>query len=201
MSQQRFSKSMIPIAFATLGLAGTASAHHVEQAPQQKQQQAQQQQHKIEKQGLAQLHAVNQGATDLGLIGINRAENDDVRDFAGKIVEEHQESDRELMKKAQELNLEIAGTREARQIQQKMEQRHKKDIEGLERVRGAQFDRQYMELVVQTHRQAVDQLRQQRQQVRNEDVQKAMDERLEKVQEHLVRAQELQREVAQERPS
>lgn len=205
MSQSTLAKTLI--ATAVIAGTGTVSAQqHQGQDPMMQRQQQQQQQPQQQaqqdpqaQQALARLHAINQVESELALAGINQAQNEEVREFAGTIAEEHQQNDRQLMEKARELQIELTPSQLAQRTQQQLEQKTQKIRQQLEQAQGMQFDQAFVQAMVQTHRNAITELRGLRQQVRNEQVTQLIDQRLESLQEHLNQAQELQQQMQQQR--
>jgi predicted outer membrane protein len=159
MTLKKLIKPLIPVLLATFGLSGVAIAQEQpQQQPQQPEQQQPEQQQpqpqqmqRQEGEALARVWAANEAYTDLGILGVNRAENEQVREFASELAERGQQNNLELMSAANDLNIDVAGTEEQRQAEQEIEERTQQQMQRLEQLEGAQFDREYPSTVEQVH--------------------------------------------------
>jgi len=88
----------------------------------------------------------NMAEVQLGEIGVKQARNADVKSFAQMMVDDHTKSNQELMPIADKL-----GARKPAQLDSK----HKSIADKLEKAQGADFDRQFMAVMVDSHKQAL----------------------------------------------
>jgi len=88
----------------------------------------------------------NMAEVQLGEIGVKQATNADVKSFAQMMVDDHTKSNQELMPIADKL-----GARKPAQLDSK----HKSIADKLEKAQGADFDRQFMAVMVDSHKQAL----------------------------------------------
>jgi predicted outer membrane protein len=151
-----------------------------------------------QEEALAQVHAINQSITDFALLGMNKAENEELRELATTLYDQQRDAERDLMERANEANVDVVGTQQARQAEQQLTQRFEQQAQQLQQAEGQQFDQQYLDLVVQAHQQAIQNLEQVRQQVQQPELQQHIDERLQNLQENLQQAQELQRQIGEQ---
>lgn len=150
---------------------------------------------------LVQLHAVNQLETDLALSGINMAQSQKVRDFANMLAKDHQESDRKLMEKARSLGIDVTVSDQADQAQQRLDKQTQQYRERLKQASGEEFDRAFMDAVVQTHRSAIQQLRGLSEGIpQDTEASRFVQQRVEKISDHLSEAQRIQQDLRQAGP-
>ena len=84
----------------------------------------------------------NMAEVALGQLAIQKSQNDDVKKFGQRMVDDHQKAQQDLEGIASKNNLTLPKTMNA---QQKAEQRR------LEKLSGAAFDRAYMQMMVKDH--------------------------------------------------
>jgi putative membrane protein len=86
----------------------------------------------------------------LGKIATERAANADVKAFGQMMVDDHTEAGNELKQVAMQLKLQQPA---------QLEQKHKDLVDKLSKLQGAEFDREYMNAMVQGHQEVLGKLR------------------------------------------
>jgi predicted outer membrane protein/sporulation protein YlmC with PRC-barrel domain len=81
-------------------------------------------------------------------VAAERAQAAEVKDFAQRMVEDHTQAGENLQQAVQEADAEIT-------LPDALDQRHQEMLDRLQAAEGADFDRQYVEMQVQAHDQAV----------------------------------------------
>jgi putative membrane protein len=92
------------------------------------------------------LHASNQAEIHMGQMGVQNAQSPEVKQYAQKLVDEHQKNDQELQQLAQSKGINLQG--EAFQKKQEKAQDHMKDLQGKT---GAEFDKEYVKMMKKEH--------------------------------------------------
>src|SRR3954451_5815950 len=92
----------------------------------------------------------NMAEIQLGQMGAERASSSDVKSFAQQMVTDHTRANQELMPVAQQL-----GVQQPTQLDSK----HQKIADKLSKAQGADFDRQFMKVMVSAHEDVVNQTR------------------------------------------
>jgi putative membrane protein len=106
--------------------------------------------HQITPQDREFLHSAaqaNMGEIVIGRLGVARAQNAQVRDLAEHLVAEHREGNLQLNKLAQQLPITLPVEVEAETTQLANE---------LGSLRGAEFDRRFVEIVTEKHRESIE---------------------------------------------
>lgn len=100
------------------------------------------------------MEAAKAGAAEveLGQLATSKAASPEVRQFAGKMVQDHGKAGAELKKIAAAKNM---------QVDEKLDAQHQKQKEKLEKLSGNEFDLEYMKIQREDHRKAVDLFKQQ----------------------------------------
>jgi putative membrane protein len=134
----------------------------------------------------------NTAEIELGKIAADHAANAQVKEFGQMMVRDHTMAGNEL-KQA------IAGTFE---VQEQMDEKHRDLAEKLRGMRGAEFDREYMNAMVDGHEQVKDMLEgRANEKPNNEAVENAVNQwaakTLPKVEQHLQQAEQLRDRVSQ----
>jgi len=103
-----------------------------------------------DKQFVRDMSIANLAEVQLGRLALQRATNPDVKSFAQMMVTEHEQSNRDLAPIARTL-----GVEQPRRIDAK----HETMVNRLSKLRGAEFDREFMKTMVASHQDAVMQVR------------------------------------------
>lgn len=92
----------------------------------------------------------NMAEVELGKLALERAESQEVKDFAQQMIKDHTQANEELAKVAAQLNVQMPAD---------LDQKHRQLRDRLSRLEAPKFDRAYMEEMVRDHRQTAAQLR------------------------------------------
>lgn len=95
---------------------------------------------------IQELHAANQAEVQLGQLGMQTAQSPEVKQYAQKLVQDHQKNDEKLQQIAQTIGVNLEG--EKFQDKQKKAQEHLSD---LREKQGSKFDKEFMSLMVKDH--------------------------------------------------
>lgn len=104
-----------------------------------------------ELQVMAHYHAVNQMEIDLGKVAEKKATTDNVKSFAKMLVSDHQDADKELMAIAKKTHQMIPAEKPADATEKKEMADEKADATKLKTLKGNEFERQYLRMMVQGH--------------------------------------------------
>jgi putative membrane protein len=170
------------------------------------------------------LHRDNQNEIELAKMAKENSGSKEVKDFADRIMKDHQNADEQVMAYAKSHNIDLnAAQRELSEIsKEKLEEErrsravgtatgewavtwenelrakseHKEAIEKLRTLKGAEFDRMFTRTMVERHQTAVDRLAMARTRVRDSELISLIDKLLPTYKEHLSMAQKLQASVS-----
>jgi len=123
---------------------------------------------------------------NLGYIALKQSQNDEVKQFAQRMVKDHNQSSKELLLIAGKKSLNPAAQADAK---------HKAVADKLLTLKGADFDRTYMEQMVVDHQKAVALFKSQADQGKDEELKKFAAKTLPAIQMHLKMAQEISQKV------
>jgi predicted outer membrane protein len=209
MVRNTFRTWMAPVAILALALASTAVAQEMppegqpppeaEPAP-EAEPPPEEMMELLEPHPLVVLHAINQIQSQLGLMGVNEAENNDLREFAGDIAERHNALDRAMLETANDLDIDVAGSAEVRVAMEMRLQNLDPQLHMLMEAPPQQFDAAFLDLVERSQQDAIETVTALREQAEQPRVRAHMDESLETYQAQLQRAQQLRGEVQPEGP-
>src|SRR5690349_16135583 len=93
-----------------------------------------------------QAAVINQAEVELGKIAQSKAENSDVKTFAKRMVDDHQKAQKELQQLVQQ---------EKGKMPRELDQMHKDLKDKLSKLKGSEFDKQYMQAMAQGHEKAI----------------------------------------------
>ena len=124
----------------------------------------------------------SQAEITLGQLAQQRASNPQVREFGGMMVRDHQKAGEELKQITSKHNLQLDTT---------TDDDHNDLRERLSALSGAEFDRAYIDAMVEEHQEAVDEVREKAEGSDNSEVRQWAAKTLPVLQGHLARAQEL----------
>jgi len=99
-----------------------------------------------EKDALAKLHAANQGEVKLAQLAEQTSQSQAVKDFAQRMVTDHQQNDEQLQQLAQSMGVPLEG-----KAFQKEQEAAQKSMKQLQSKQGADFDKAYMSLMTKDH--------------------------------------------------
>jgi putative membrane protein len=130
---------------------------------------------------------------ELGQLAADRAESEEVREFGQMMVDDHGQANQKLADVAQ---------RKEFQLPQELSDEGKQQRQELEQLSGAEFDRQYVDLMVEDHQKDVESFRTQVQSGEDADLVEFAEETLPTLQGHLDAIRQIQEQVvAGQQPS
>ncbi|PTX22257.1 putative membrane protein [Pontibacter mucosus] len=119
---------------------------------------------------------------EAGNMAQKMAQNQQVKDFAKMMVADHTKANEELRQLAQKKNMMLPDS---------MSNEHRNKLDGLRDKKGADFDRNYMDLMVSSHEDAVEDFEEASRDLQDAEVQKFAADKLPKLREHLESARKL----------
>lgn len=123
---------------------------------------------------------------ELGRLAQQNADHDQVKQFGTRMVQDHGAANQELMTT-------LAATDMT--APQQLDQKHKKMIDRLSKMRGAEFDRTYMRQMVEDHNKDVKTFRQAAQNLGDPDLKAFAQKALPTLEQHQQMAQEISRSL------
>lgn len=124
----------------------------------------------------------------MGELAQQRAQSPEVKDFAQHLVSEHQQANTELQQLAQSKNIkvetEIAG-------------KHKQTMSRLEKVKPEEFDKKFMDTVVNEHKDDIKEFKKQADKGKDAEIKSWAQKTLPALEKHLQMAQQIQQQVTQ----
>jgi putative membrane protein len=130
-----------------------------------------------------------QAEVNLGKIASERATHPQVKDFAQMMVREHQMAGEELRQAASAANVQLNAAAEP-------DNDHKDAEEELSKLTGGEFDRKYIDKMIDEHQEAVNEL-EKKQDAENVQVRQWATKTLPKVRQHLEQARQIQQTLEQ----
>jgi putative membrane protein len=118
---------------------------------------------------------------ELGKLAADKASSDDVKKFAQHMVTDHSKANDELKTLAQSKGVTVPT---------EMMPRHKKDLERLSKLSGADFDKAYMTAMVKDHEEDVNQFKEAARNSADPDLKAFADKTVPTLQDHLKMAKE-----------
>jgi len=118
-----------------------------------------------------------------GKLAAEKASSPEVKQFGQRMVDDHGKANEELMELASKHGVTLPAD---------LDSKHKKTVDKLSKLSGAEFDRAYMDEMVRDHKEDVKLFEKQAQKGKNADVQQFAEKTLPTLQEHLQEAQQIQ---------
>jgi putative membrane protein len=122
----------------------------------------------------------------LGELAEKQSSNDDVKDFARTMIKDHTALNEKLMNLAKDAKLGVV---------QGLEKDQRMTMERLSKLRGGEFDRDYMKSMVEDHKKAVALFENEAKTTTNETCKSVCESALPTIREHLKKAQALSEKV------
>lgn len=141
---------------------------------------------------VSQVTAANASELSASSIAADRATNAQVREFAQRMIDEHQAAQGQVDSLAVRMGV-TAEVPAMDTLAQAFEQRR----EALEGLSGAEFDREYMAMQVEMHQSTLDMLNQSMSATQNSDLQATLQALIPTVQSHLDQAREIHQGLGQ----
>jgi putative membrane protein len=123
----------------------------------------------------------------LGQLASQRGQHAAVKEFGTMMVEDHTKAGAELKQIASQVNVEVE-TDESRE-------EARESVEKLTDLRGAEFDRDYIDMMVKDHQEAAEALEEQAQNAEHPDVKQWAASKLPRIKQHLEQAQQIQNQL------
>jgi putative membrane protein len=124
----------------------------------------------------------------LAQLGAERATNPEVKRFARKLADEHAQANRELINLANQNRV---------QVPREMTKEHQQIWQRIANLRGAEFDREFLQQVIKDHREAITTFEDKAQNAENAQVKEFAGKMLPTLKEHLKMAQDLAGKLGQ----
>jgi predicted outer membrane protein/sporulation protein YlmC with PRC-barrel domain len=175
-------------AVTLLSFGAPAIAQQQPNAQQQNQQQGQQQSQlsQQDRQFVQQAGISNQFEIQAAEIAQDKAGNQQVQQFAQRMIKDHRTVGDRLAAVVQPLNV---------QVPQQLDEQHRRMIEDLRNMSGDQFDAAYIRGQIDAHNQAVALFEKQSNSGQNQELKRLASDTLPRLREHLTSAQDLSRQV------
>lgn len=122
----------------------------------------------------------------LGKLAEERSKNEKVQEFAEKMVKDHSDAAEQLREIAQDKNAEVDDS---------INKSAKQEMARLKGLRGAEFDRAYMQHMVKEHKKTIDDFEKQAKSGTSDELKKFAEDTLPKLRNHLQMAQSAQTAV------
>lgn len=146
-----------------------------------------------ELQVMAHYHAVNQMEIDLGKAASRKAGNKDVKAYGKMLVKEHGNADKQLMALAKQNHQKIPMEKPATDVEKQAKAEEKASAQKLKTLKSADFDREYLRMMVQGHEKELAQIDAKKAEVSNTELTSLLDELQPMLQHHADAARELQK--------
>jgi putative membrane protein len=117
---------------------------------------------------------------ELGRLALQKASSNDVKQFAQRMVDDHSKANDQLKPIAQQKNITVPT---------QLTGKHKAEYDRLSKLSGAEFDRAYMQLMLQDHRKDVSDFRKESTSGKDQDVKQFATQTLPTLEDHLKMAQ------------
>ena len=117
---------------------------------------------------------------ELGNLAQQKASNDQVKQFGAKMVQDHGKANDELKQLASSKGIDLPSA---------LDSKHQKDMDKLNKLSGAQFDKAYMSHMVDDHKKDVSEFKKQAKSGKDADVKAFASKTLPTLEEHLQLAQ------------
>lgn len=135
---------------------------------------------------LTRAAASNLAEIEAGRLAAEKAENADVKQFGKHMVEDHTQAQQKLQELAQ---------MEKVSLPQEPDAKHREQMDRLQGLSGAEFDKAFMGLMVEDHKKAVSLFETASQQAKDEQVKGYAEKTLPVLKEHLEKARDLNTQV------
>lgn len=136
---------------------------------------------------LNHVHHINQKEIEMAKMGQEQAQSPRIKEYARQLESAHKALDQRAQEIAKNSNVKLQGFQPATYEKATMDQ--------LKRLQGSEFDQAYMQLMVQGHRQAMQDLQDMNKNVQDQQISQFIKSSLNDVNGHLSAAQSLQKQV------
>ena len=118
----------------------------------------------------------------LGRLAVQKASSPEVKQFAQRMVDDHSKANDQLVTLARQKNIDVPT---------EVKGKHASELKRLSNLSGAEFDREYMRVMLDDHKKHVDEFRKVAKEARDPDVKLFASQTLPALEEHLTQAQRL----------
>lgn len=146
-----------------------------------------------ELQVMAHYHSVNKMEIDLGKAASKKATDQAVKSYGDMLVKEHGEADKKLMALAKQTHQTIPAEKPATDVEKQAKAEEKASAQKLKTLKGADFEREYLRMMVQGHEKELAQIDAKKAQVTNTELSSMLDEVKPMLQHHADAARDLQK--------
>ncbi|MGK7389064.1 MAG: DUF4142 domain-containing protein [Candidatus Cyclobacteriaceae bacterium M2_1C_046] len=122
----------------------------------------------------------------LGQLAADKAQNEEVKDIAQQLVEEHKNANDKLQNVAQQLDFNIP---------EMMKEEHREKVEELQNVSGNEFDSKYIGMVIDLHNKDIDKFQNMQDKVEVQELKDWIGQTLPKLKDHKQRAEQIQQNI------
>jgi len=150
-----------------------------------------------ELQVLAHYHGVNQMEIDLGKYAMKNGGSQAVKSYGEMMVKEHGDADKQLKTLAKQTGQTIPAEKAATEAEKQEKADAKKQATALKKLKGAEFDRQYLQTMVDDHDRELANIDTKMGQVQNSQLSDELKNLKSTLQHHADAARELQKSNAQ----
>ena len=119
----------------------------------------------------------------MGTVALTKASSAQVKRFAQMMVDEHTKANSELKALAQQKNITLPTT---------MGNEHQRKVENLSEKTGAEFDKEYMDLMVRDHKEDIDEFEDQAEEGNDAEIKAWASSKLATLRKHLQEAERIQ---------
>ena len=124
---------------------------------------------------------------ELGKVARDRAAKAEVKEFGGRMQKDHTKANNELKK--------IAGKKDVK-LPAALEGKHKSTVDKLTKLKGEEFDREYMSTMVDDHKETIDTFQKEADKGSDPDLKKFAQDQLPILKKHLEMAEQTQKQVS-----
>jgi putative membrane protein len=143
---------------------------------------------------LAKLHHVNQMEIDLGKLAQENGQSKQVKQYGQKLVKDHTKASKDLETYATKNNLQLQTLAMDPSVDME-KQKHNQSVEQLRGLKGAEFDAQFLSMMVQGHQDAVSTVQTAAETQQNPELKKMLNKLLPQLKQHRQEAEKLQASV------
>lgn len=152
---------------------------------------------KAELQVLAHYHALDQKEVDLGKTAQKKGESAAVKAYGEMLIKDHGESDKKLLALAKKLGQKIPAEKPTTAAEKQEKAADKANIAKLKKLEGAQFDAEFLRMMVEGHEKELAKIDAKIGEVKNAELADLLKAKKPTLQHHADHARELQKNEAQ----
>jgi putative membrane protein len=145
-----------------------------------------------EHQALSKLYLTNQTEIQMAQLAQQKGQSDEVRQYGQQLSSDHSSANQEVQQLAQEHGIQLsAATQELSKDREEMQ----KKFDALQQAQGDDFDREFLDTMVDSHKRTIDKLSKLQRDVQDPTVRQLIDKSLPKLQQHQDQAEQLKRQI------